>query len=117
MTAWIHKLFHPEGRTEDEVPRLPPFDLATRGVVAPEPPATILRRERVRVCVYPMKDRRCDGCGRPVCWLALEFLARRRWRPVLVLHEVKLPVLAALLDEVRSYLEAQSEESRARSAK
>src|SRR5262249_34775087 len=115
MAAWIRSLFQSKDHPEEGIAEVPPFDLSFSGIIEPKPPATIIRRERFRVCLYPAKDQRCDECSRPGYWLAFEFLARRKWRHLLVLHESELPAIIALLHEVISYLEAQTEESLRRS--
>jgi hypothetical protein len=94
--------------SEPDSSLLPPFDLAFDGMVEMKPPVKIFREGRFRVCVFPdITGETCDDCGAPFHWLALEFEGRKRWYPMLVMHESRLAVMQHVFDQLKEYLVAQ----------
>lgn len=73
----------------------------------------VFGEDRFRVVMLPSPDgEACDGCGRPMQALVLEFLGDE-WEPLLAMHESKLPVMLSVLEEVARDLEAQTREQEA----
>lgn len=59
-------------------------------------------RERFRAIVQTGE---CDSCYEGVRWVGLEFRGRdQTWKPLLLLHESKLPVVMSVLREIDKYL-------------
>lgn len=99
-------------RSNDEPEgNLPPIALALAGVLEATPPEKLFEEERFRVAVYLAKDQPCDDCGRDTRYVTMEFLHDGEWNHLLTVHEVKLNLVKAAIDDAIAYLTELSEDA------
>ncbi len=118
MKQWIRALLgfrkHRQEGDPDKRPGYPPFGLVFDGIVEDKCADTIFGDDRFRVCLHPEKGRRCDGCGAKIYWPTLEFKEDSSWEPVFALHENRLEIMQAVLQQVADFLKSKNEEGRPR---
>lgn len=98
-------LLHDPHRSEFDYAVMPPFDLAFPGVVENSPPERIFRDGRLRVCLFPSLEDRCEDCGRRTRWLTLELDdGDGKWFHLVTMHESNIARVACAFEDVMAYL-------------
>ena len=77
-------------------------------VIQTGPPAHVTVGERFRIMAFTAsQDECCEDCGQATYWLDLQFRSPMNdtWRPLLMMPEMKLSVMADAMEDMRRFLE------------